>query len=232
MTLAGSTSFRVDSQGALQRFSLQHGVLSAHVAKLTTGQRFIVGTPDAEVEVRGTRFRLSVLDHAEACGAGTRTRLQVTEGVVEVRAHGVALAVKAGELWPVDCSQPEGGGRAAASEPVDGAAPVAKLDSKATPSAAVRSVAAERESALTPANDLYAEGVARRRQGDVRGALRVYQELLTRFPRSPLAENARVERMRLLAGAGEAGRAEARRYLERYPSGFAIKEAQQLAAEP
>ena len=231
MTLAGSTAFRVDSQGPDERFSLQRGELSAHVAKLTQGQRFIVTTPDAEVEVRGTRFRLSVLAEPQSCGAGTRTRLEVSEGVVEVRASGGVIDVKAGETWPVDCNAER---QANAEERVH--QPASSVPSKhgsaqTTPSAP--SGEAERASALAAPNDLFAEGVAKRRQGDVSGALRAYRELLTRFPRSALAENALVERMRLLASTGDSAKAtEARRYLARYPGGFAVKEAQRLAAEP
>lgn len=246
VTLAGSSAFRVDSQGAVEHFSLQRGELSAHVAKLSQGQRFIVTTPDAEVEVRGTRFRLSVLNQAGSCGGGTRTRLEVSEGVVEVRAPGAVIAVKAGQYWPADCSvepsQPQTSVGAepaaipgasaltpsgATSKPVSGSAAPARATS-----AAVASSEAERASALAAPNDLFAEGVARRRQGDVSGALRAYQELLTRFPRSALAENALVERMRLLSTGDPAKINEAKRYLARYPRGFAAKEAQALAAEP
>jgi len=237
LELAGQTAFRVDSQGAVQRFSLQHGALSAHVAKLTGSQRFIIDTPDAEVEVRGTRFRLRVLDAAESCGAGTRTRLEVTEGVVEVRASGQVISVKVGQVWPADCSlQPE----QPAPVPTEAAALVHAPLAASKPDtvggvAAVNTspgqTAAERASALTPQNDLFAEGVARRRQGDVSGALRAYQELLNRFPGSPLAENAMVERMRVLDGSA-AARAEAKRYLARYPRGFAAEEARKLAIEP
>jgi hypothetical protein len=84
---------------------------------------------------------------------------------------------------------------------------------------------------LTAQNDLFAEGVARGRQGDTSGALRAYQELMSRFPSSPLAENALVERMRLLATTPEGAR-EAQRYLARYPHGFAAGEAKKLSAEP
>lgn len=230
LTLAGQTSFRVDSQGATQRFSLQHGELRAHVAKLTAAQRFIVDTPDAEVEVRGTRFHLRVVEHAEACGGGTRTRLAVTEGVVEVRANQSAVSIKAGEIWPLDCAD---AGDVTPSSTARGPAPAAVALPKREPHAATPAPAieAERASALTAQNDLFAEGVARGRQGDTSGALRAYQELMSRFPGSPLAENALVERMRLLATTPE-GAQEARRYLTRYPHGFAVGEAKKLSAEP
>jgi len=231
LDLSGRTSFRIDSQGAVQRFSLQQGEVSAHVAKLTSSQRFIVDTPDAEVEVRGTRFRLRVVDHAEACGAGSRTRLEVSEGLVEVRTSSTGVvAVKAGQSWPDDCNN-----LPAQTTPAQTPArtPVVAAQAPAhsgVPSASNERVA-ERTSTLTAANDLFAEGVARRRQGDVSGALRAYQEVLNRFPSSPLAENAMVERMRLLAGSGE-GRAEAKRYLTSYPRGFALIEARKLLEAP
>jgi ferric-dicitrate binding protein FerR (iron transport regulator) len=241
MKLAGSTAFKVDSQGAVEHFSLQRGELSANVAKLTVGQRFIVTTPDAEVEVRGTRFRLSVLGQGQACGAGTRTRLEVSEGVVEVRVPGNVIEVKAGQHWPSDCVSAEplndlgvnadrpATSRAPAFAPKHGVAPA---PAAAAPNGEAER-ALERTSALAAPNDLFAEGVAKRRQGDVSGALRAYQELLSRFPRSALAENALVERMRLLASTGNpAATAEAKRYLARYPAGFAFKEARQLAVEP
>ncbi|HEX2672578.1 MAG TPA: FecR domain-containing protein [Polyangiaceae bacterium] len=234
MTLAGRTSFRVDSQGITQRFTLQRGELVAHVAKLVASQRFIVNTPDAEVEVRGTRFRLRVIERGDTCGDGTRTRLEVSEGVVEVRAaRGELVNVKAGEVWPAGCSgnadvpqnvaPAESVGRAATPAPRRGAPSPAR--------AVVGDSESEHASGLTIQNDLFAEGVARGRRGDTSGALRAYQELINRFPRSPLAENAMVERMRLLAKS-PIGALEASRYLERYPHGFAVREAKQLVAEP
>lgn len=225
MTLSGKTSFRVDSQGATQRFSLQQGELVAHVAKLTPAQRFIVATPDAEVEVRGTRFRLRVVEHPESCGAGTRTRLDVTEGVVEVRvANASAVSVKAGEVWPADCAS----GVDPSPTPVSEHGGPAAQKHIQPPAVATE---AEQASALTVQNDLFAEGVARGRQGDTSGALRVYQELMKRFPSSPLAESAMVQRMRLLSTTPD-GATEAKRYLARYPRGFAIGEAKMLLAEP
>lgn len=230
MTLAGETSFRVDSQGSTQRFSLQRGELVAQVAKLAATQRFVVDTPDAEVEVRGTRFRLRVIEHAEACAVGSRTRLEVTEGVVEVRAASLgSISVRAGEVWPKDCQSAAVVPPAAPADVAPPHAGTPKHDARAAASALPSEP--ERPSALAAPNDLFAEGVARGRQGDTSGALRVYQTLISRFPSSPLAENAMVARMRLLAGSAD-GRAEAQRYLTRYPRGFALNEAKKLLAEP
>lgn len=246
MTLSGSTSFRVDSQGKSERFSLERGELVAHVAKLDRGSRFVVDTPDAQIEVRGTRFRLRVLDTAEACGSGTRTRLSVTEGLVEVRAAaGPSQRVAAGEHWPVDCApRPE---RPLLTPPsVSSAAPDASAPSPrhvrgaaqpasraASPPSPPPSAPWDDPSALLAAqNDLFARGVAMRRQGDATGALRAFHELIRRFPSSPLAENAMVERLRILVARGDASRTdEAERYLARYPRGFAVQEARRALAE-
>lgn len=238
MQIAGSTSFRVDSQGAVQRFSLQRGELRAHVAKLTSGQRFVVATPDSEVEVRGTRFRVTVLEQPETCGGDARTRLEVTEGIVELRHAGVAIAVRAGEVWPVEC-RPQLGAASAPSSSVPAPERVARgrVDQAAGARAATFAApesstsVTERDSLLTQPNDLFAHGLSLARTGDTNGALRAYQEVVSRFPRSPLAENAMVQRMRLLAGSHHPrARDEAKRYLSRYPMGFASKEAAELAA--
>ena len=236
MALAGRTSFRVDSQGATQHFTLQRGDLVAHVAKLAAAQRFIVDTPDAVVEVRGTRFHLRVIEHGESCGAGTRTRLEVSEGMVEVRvANGAAIRVKAGDTWPTGCTGaaevPQNPTPAQSAARIAAPAPTPEHAARSAGRAAASDTEAERSSGLTAQNDLFAEGVARGRRGDTSGALRAYQELITRFPSSALAENAMVERMRLLGHTAD-GAHEANRYLARYPRGFAVREASKLAAAP
>jgi TolA-binding protein len=234
LELSGQTEVRVDGTEKVARFSLRHGGFSAHVAKLTEGQRFIVETPDAEVEVRGTRFRLRVLEQPQACGAGNLSRLEVSEGVVEVRAAGAVSRVSAGQSWPVDCgSAGQEPAKLVAESPSTAPEPVSAASGKAparpTPAAPATSTA---QSGLTQQNDLFASGVALRRQGNVSGALRAYQELITQFPNSPLAENAMVERMRLLSTTQRAlAKDEARRYLRRYPRGFAGQEAQRLMDE-
>jgi TolA-binding protein len=195
-----------------------------------------------------------VVDDAQACGGNTRTRLEVSEGVVEVRAAGISVRVAAGARWPVDCpstaaSSPSAGERAEATgalaesrsaphfpPPVterkhsganssrSSGSPSTVSSSSATPDAATL---------LSQQNDAFAKSVALRRQGDVPAALRSYQDLISRFPNSPLAENAMVERMRLMAGSGGAdAHTEARRYLTRYPNGFAASEARRILGSP
>jgi outer membrane protein assembly factor BamD (BamD/ComL family) len=79
---------------------------------------------------------------------------------------------------------------------------------------------------------LFAQGVASRRQGDVNAALRAYSELMSQYPSSPLAENAAVERVRLLTASQPVrAREEATRYLRRYPRGFAVAEMRRIAEE-
>ena len=240
MILKGDTSFRVDSQGSTERFSLQRGELSAHVAKLAVGQRFIIATPDAEVEVRGTRFRVHVLNDLDGCSAASRTRLEVSEGIVEVRALGATVAVAAGQRWPTDCVDadtphsslaPLEIGRSAASPNASSVRPVAVVPHAIATAPAL--AAADHASELAQQNDLFAEADALHRQGDVAGALRAYQTLIARFPASPLAENALVQRMRLLSNRRDPRtHSEAERYIARYPRGFALKEAQRLMDLP
>jgi ferric-dicitrate binding protein FerR (iron transport regulator) len=247
MDLSGRTSFRVESQGTTERFSLQRGELAAHVAKLGAGQRFIVGTPDAEIEVRGTRFRLRVLDASAPCGLGTRTRLDVNEGLVEVRSAGTVVQIRAGEHWPGDCAESGGPAALPRSESSESRIPSARVPTdpeldrvtkRHNLGRALRPVLSPSASPPEPTslgeqNDLFEAGVALHRRGDSAGALRVYAELIMRFPSSPLAENALAARMRILASGRDPGaRIEAERYLARYPNGFAAQEARRVATSP
>lgn len=426
LELGADSNFVVQSENRVQRFSLDRGSLQANVATLHQGQRFVVDTPEAQVEVRGTEFRLRLLETAAVCvpplaaGAGdgravdstdealpeesevapSRVRLWVREGVVEVRSRGTTTRVAAGEAWPADCIDEEAhleqgtadrrsaadartvdaravDARAADAKTIDartadaptadgrtadessagerardadarvaeGHGPEAQtaegrsvgegsgdertatgqrgaleaeqsplnsgarnLDAangarsgqnlpaalrrasagakesgagtqragttaqeasqelgssanasrtpppKGVPSAAARRAeeaeqeaaalarnaasrgegkgdkSAERGSALAAQTRLFAQGVQSRQQGDSASALAAFQELLTRYPDSALAENAIVERMRLLqARDPAAARREAERYLQRYPRGFARREAEPLA---
>src|SRR5437763_1645106 len=63
----GGASVRVAELGALEKFDLEGGTLAAEVSKLGPGRRFVIATPDAEVEVRGTRFEVAVGSQPSSC---------------------------------------------------------------------------------------------------------------------------------------------------------------------
>lgn len=239
--LDGRSLLTLQEREPVQRFRLEAGGLSAKVAKLASDARFIIETPDAEVEVRGTRFHLAVLGQAEAC-AKARTRLLVQEGTVEVRSGGQAVLVHAGRHWPEACGASEASGvslespatRAVDAEgrrpPLD-ARPAAQAPTSAPTSSAAVAAATERtRSDLVTQTELFAEASRAASRGEVAAALGKYQALIRAYPSSALAENAVVERMRLQKGA--AARREAERYLQLYPRGFGESEAQRILASP
>lgn len=102
MLVRENSSIEYRQGAATRRFGLDRGSLWLRVAKLHQGQRFLVDTPDAEVEVRGTVFEVKYLSSAESC-AGTRTRVLVREGHVLVRSNGKDVMLSPGSAWPSDC---------------------------------------------------------------------------------------------------------------------------------
>ncbi len=250
---AGS-ELRVESLAASRRFVLARGTMRADVHKLGAGERFVVATEDAEVEVHGTSFQVAVAEAPDAC-ASTRTRVHVFEGVVAVRGLGDETKLYAGEDWPAACAPTARAGHTATDAGTTVAAPATQGDTPrattappATPSVAVDPgasvpTAPAARTAVTPAdpprapstalaeqNRLFAEATAARRRGDDATAIATYGRLVERHPTGSLAEAAAVERMRLLArGDGARTRDAARAYLARYPKGFARAEAERLA---
>jgi len=248
LALATGTHLALESQGDLsvvsqdrnQVYWLTGGSMRARVAKLQAGQRFVVRTVDAEVEVRGTQFRVATAKPEPSCGAGTTTRVSVTEGIVTVRHAGTETRVAAGEEWPAGCRRgdEEEVGRADALRPqeapmassprgrVASAPPANVADSRGVPGkSSVRATSSE----LAAQNDLFARATDQKRAGDARGGIAAFDHFLTRYPNSELAESAAVERWRLLAQIDPAsGRAAAGDYLIRYPNGFARSDARAL----
>jgi hypothetical protein len=204
--LGGGTSMGVADLGSLCRFDLAEGQLSAQVAKLAAGHRFVVATPDAEVEVRGTRFAVVVSPTPSLCVPGSRTGVAVEEGVVTVRFGANQVRVGAGHHWP-DCS-------VAAADPLPAAglarerprarrrgarssSPVA-IGANRSPSSSPSSASSSTSSStLAEQNDLLAAALAAERRGDVDQAQRWLDRLLTRYPDGQLAGSARAERRRL-----------------------------------
>lgn len=260
VVLASGTQIALDAKSVLecrdatttQRFALLRGGAHLHVAKLRPNERFLVDTPQAEVEVRGTVFDVKLEPATSDCAE--RAHVAVQEGRVEVRAGGKVLMLVGGEQWTSLCTRPAelppaqavteasaplrpraterlatNGERRASSNRV--AATATKASDALAASTVEGSNAAT--SSLSEQNDLYAAAEAARRAGRSGEALATYGRLLARFPRGQLAESAFVERVRLLSRSDTpTARAEAERYLARYPAGFARGEMQTLARSP
>jgi len=221
VALGEGADVTVGGEGASEVLRLAGGSIDLHVAKLEAGQRFLVDTPDAEVEVRGTRFRVALAAPDPGCGGGTTTRVTVTEGVVVVRHAGVESRVGAGDGWPSGCRQISASASPASEGPL-----VAPPSARPFTGGRAASV-----SALAEQNDLFAEAFAARRRGDAPGAMGAFDRLLARYPSCPLAESASVERMRLLRTTAPArATAAAHQYLARYPAGFARAEAEAVVS--
>jgi len=227
ITLGASSRLRADELTSTRRFSLVSGHLDARVAKLGAGERFIVDTPNVEVEVRGTHFSVAVTAPAPACAdSGPVTVVKVSEGVVAVRFAAGQVLLHPGETWTAPC--PAGhAATAAAPREEPGATPQAsalKLARRtgglpattkpATATPASRGVAARVSdtrtlraegdtlpaSNLTEQNDLFQAAMDADRAGQTELALRKLADLLARYPGGPLAESARAERTRMQAG--------------------------------
>lgn len=182
-------------------FRLGTGAVEVHVAKLKAGERFVIVTPDAEVEVRGTRFRVAVIPvpAGDGCRHGSVTRVSVTEGIVAVRSLGQESRVPAGAGWPADCFE-----RLApiAPSPAVGLRAAPKRETPPRPSA-VESAPPDdlSPSTLGIENDLFRAALKAANGGDRRDALQLLDVLLARFPASPLKQSALVERAKLIGSA-------------------------------
>jgi hypothetical protein len=203
--LGGGGTLEVAALGPVQRFALRAGRLRATVAKLGDGQRFVVATADAEVEVRGTSFEVTVVAPSPSCGDGSTTRVRVFEGVVAVRSSGREARVRAGQVWPPRCSpEPVASGTTAVRPAPAAPRKLAAARSRRSP-APPRAPALGPASTLAEQNELYSRAIEARRRGDEGEALEQLGQLLTRYPTSPLVESARNERGKLLGARDERG---------------------------
>jgi hypothetical protein len=204
------SDLRLTRDDVVRWFRLVRGAVSLQVAKLPHGHRFVVETPDREVEVKGTAFEVRVLSPHEltkdpGCAVQTLTRVIVEEGVVIVRGpDGFEELIRAGSSWPAGCPAEVTSAGVAARGPV---APPQVSAPAARPSSAPRSRASHPEPSTAPTsegastlaveNDLFSAAVRAERAGDRRGALRTLDELLLRYPASPLRDAAATERRKL-----------------------------------
>jgi hypothetical protein len=104
LTLESGGTLTVTESTETQRFALLRGAVRARVAKLAPGERFLINSADAEIEVHGTQFRVALVEEDPTCPGQPMTRVSVTEGVVSVRAGGQEIRLHPGEQWPKGCA--------------------------------------------------------------------------------------------------------------------------------
>lgn len=225
------------SGGARDRFddtiTLERGRISLEVPPLPAGVTLSVHASDTVVTVHGTRF--SVETTAGLAGEPAETRVSVVEGRVSVRRGGIERFLDPGQTWSSRDEELRGdspagdrsGGAPAPSQEADqdgssrdGAAAGAASAPRDPPRAAPRTT-------LTIENELLANAMDARRRGQPRRAIEQLDRLLGRYPDSPLAEIARMERQRALEMLGEEERAApgARRPLNDTPQGAPRRDA-------
>jgi hypothetical protein len=228
--VARLTQLRVRAAGA--ELFLARGQVDVEVPRLTEPVEFSVQTPDALVVVHGTHFSVRVDPDAHA---GAVTHVAVSRGLVAVEAGGEQSWLHAGDEWPPAATpQPAGQTRTAPVEPhLAEPAPGVEAPRPVRSNAGFRQQTRLDQHSLATENRVFAAAMARRKAGDLAGALQEIEHLLARYPRSVLVQEARVEQFRLLHGLGrfaEAAR-QARSYLGDYHDGYAREEAREVALD-
>jgi hypothetical protein len=216
---------------------LTRGRVDVEVPKLDRERGFSVETPDAKVVVHGTGFSVSVAPENER---EIRTAVSVTHGVVSVQHQGREVRLSAGQHWPDDFEAPAAAdaGDESLERDVETSKesvrekPRGKHAGKATRSRRAPSARESRE--LAEQNGHFARAMLLKNQGQAQDALSELTHLLRSHPASPLRQEARVERLRILRSLGrrDEARREASRYLSDFPDGYAAQEARELLEEP
>jgi hypothetical protein len=217
--------------------------VDVEVPKLDATRGFSVETPDARVTVHGTHFSVVV----EPTVDGSRTRVQVAHGIVSVQQGGREVFLTAGQVWPSSDEAPaaptptatdrDSGSHEPAlaegddADEADESPPPASIEDAKSGARTHRSRPRKFDSReLADQNERFARAMILKKNGDATGALRELGLLLRRYPGSPLMQELRVERLRILRGLGrtEPAEREARRYLREFPQGYAVPEAMEL----
>jgi hypothetical protein len=181
LSLAGLVGARATNQ-----VELRQGLLTCSVPHLTEGQRFSVQTPDARVVVHGTVFSVRVDSKRMP---GSETCVQVTDGVVIVQHAGSETALNAGDRWGCD---PSPSARLAGN-------PALESQRQPVPESAVSARHPVPRSSARPAergtlgeeSRLLQDALAAERVGEPARAQSLLNQLLARYPNSPLASEAR-----------------------------------------
>jgi len=238
-SVANDSSLKITAARVNEALFLASGGVDVEVPKLDPARGFSVETPDARVTVHGTHFTVKV----ESTASGPRTHVDVAHGLVSVQHDGHEVFLTAGQSWPKPVvSEPALPAEVPGASAPGAAAPDAGEDESAAPSAPAN-VSGAKQGANAPhprrkldsreladLNERFARAMTLKKNGEPAAALRTLDRLARRYPGSPLAQELRVERMRLLRTAGRqrAAAIEASRYLREFPDGYAAGEAREL----
>jgi ferric-dicitrate binding protein FerR (iron transport regulator) len=176
------------------RLQLRQGHVACEVPKLTGKKTFSVVTNDAEVVVHGTRFTVTSDD--------TSTCVRVTEGRVEVRAKATTLFLDPGQTWGCDRTSTPPLVPAPDSSTTAGEPDSNKLGTKlgagerrftfVRPENKGSAVPAQSPpSTLAQETELVGRALTAERRGQHTTARALYAELVSRYPNSPMAPEAR-----------------------------------------
>ncbi|WP_437525442.1 FecR domain-containing protein [Sorangium sp. So ce726] len=247
--------FERERNAGLDVVTLVNGALDLTVRQLAAGERFLVRTTDAEIEVRGTTFRVE----AER---GQIRGVAVTEGTVEVRYAGFSAVIPSGGSWratgdadaalpPTGALPPPPGAGAAASPsgvvaaPSPGAAaataPPAKppaQERRAPPGAPSAAARGQRSAAgaapqRSPAAREFAEAMRALGRGDYADSAAQLEAFSAAHPGDARADEADYLQAIALQRAGRAAEAAAaaKRYLAARPNGAHRAEARKIAGD-
>ena len=237
---AGAT-YATLASGADTRLRLDDGSLTLHVDHLLPTQAFAIDLPDGRLAVRGTRFTVRVR-------SGATEEVTVREGRVELWLPGDHRMVSAGERWIAEPAKP-----ALPAPPVEGLAPRDGSDAAPEPAVAAKAPTAPKAAPRTappapepPPEPTPAPATGRRsgaptgfpeavqsfRDRDYANAERALAAFIAGHPDDRRSEDALFLRIRSLQylGRDAEARAEAARYLNRYPQGLRRPEVEQVVA--
>jgi transmembrane sensor len=178
LELAARTKVRVTGNDpASMALELDHGRVDCDITP-RPGRHFSVSAAGVQVRVKGTRFGV------ELAPGRDRVDVEVERGLVEVTwADGSQRRdLAAGERWSIDLKHPTADPSDAAVASAPPSAPDAG-EVESAPSSTPRPTSAHATHDAAPgARELLDLGNAARRAGDVAGAARAYEQLLSAHP--------------------------------------------------
>jgi hypothetical protein len=198
LRVAGGTTIRYEQGDVVHRFSISRGHAEFSVVHQHAKERFLVSTPDAEIEVHGTVFEVALNDQADACSH--RTAVTVSEGIVEVRSSGQRSFITAGNHWPDGCAPAQVKQLVAAKVTPkslqqlgvgasDSTSPRGPVVSNVEGSVSEFGLAAN-SSSLAQQNELFARATQALQRDNYAEAIVLYDDLTARYPDGPLAASA------------------------------------------